>query len=64
MLKVIIENLIIAILAYLLSLGIFYLGMEVFNSYFKDLLGANTLVSTLTLSHIFIGLLLTIFINL
>ncbi len=54
------QNIILAALAYALSLGLFYAGMFTFNMYFKDLLGSGTLVSVLNLSHILTGLVLTL----
>ncbi len=57
---VIIENLILSIIAYLCSLTLFYSGMYTFNLYFKDLLGPDTLVSSLTLNHVITGGVLTV----
>ncbi|MDY6470840.1 MAG: hypothetical protein SPK70_07230 [Succinivibrio dextrinosolvens] len=59
---VVIQNFILSVCAYLCSLGLFYAGMFTFNLYFKDLLGPETLVSVLTVSHVFTGGLMTVFI--
>ncbi|SFS36597.1 putative ABC transport system permease protein [Succinivibrio dextrinosolvens] len=59
---VIIQNFILSVCAYLCSLGLFYAGMFTFNLYFKDLLGPETLVSILTLSHVITGGILTVLI--
>lgn len=59
---VVIQNFILSICAYLCSLGLFYAGMFTFNLYFKDLLGPETLVSILTVSHVVTGGLMTVFI--
>ena len=55
---VMLESLILSVLAFMLSYLIFSLGMFTFNLYFKDLLGENTLVSTLTLTHVITGFIL------
>ncbi len=52
---VIIQNVILSLFAYIVSLILFYSGMFTFNLYFKDLLGPDTLVSMLTLQHVLIG---------
>lgn len=57
---VIAQNFILSTFAYIASLALFYSGMFAFNYYFKDLLGANTLVSTLTLTHILLGYVFTV----
>ncbi len=59
---VVIQNFILSVCAYLCSLGLFYAGMFTFNLYFKDLLGPETLVSILTVSHVVTGGLMTVFI--
>lgn len=59
---VIIQNFILSVCAYMCSLGLFYGGMFTFNLYFKDLLGPETLVSILNLSHVVTGGLMTVFI--
>lgn len=59
---VVIQNFILSVYAYLCSLGLFYAGMFTFNLYFKDLLGPETLVSILTVSHVVTGGLMTVFI--
>lgn len=59
---VVIQNFILSVCAYLCSLGLFYSGMFTFNLYFKDLLGPETLVSILTVSHVVTGGLMTVFI--
>ena len=55
----IIQNFILSVCSYLCSLGLFYAGMFTFNLYFKDLLGPQTLVSTLTIEHVIAGGLMT-----
>ncbi len=59
---VVIQNFILSVCAYLCSLGLFYAGMFTFNLYFKDLLGPETLVSILNVTHVITGGLLTVLI--
>lgn len=55
MLMVILENLILSTTAYAIALGLFATAKALFNHYFSNILGQNTLVSLLNLNHILIG---------
>ncbi|MDY5734255.1 MAG: FtsX-like permease family protein, partial [Succinivibrio sp.] len=51
MLMVIFENLILSTTAYAIALGLFATAKALFNHYFSNILGQNTLVSLLTINH-------------
>ncbi len=55
MLMVIFENLILSTTAYAIALGLFATAKALFNHYFSNILGQNTLVSLLTINHMLIG---------
>lgn len=60
MLMVIFENLILSTTAYAIALGLFATAKALFNHYFSNILGQNTLVSLLTINHMLIGFALSI----